>query len=300
MSYLKSILQIVIFILFTTAFTFSLFEWFGVSRSFSFLNKQAPRDERGFDEFDPSLSYINSMDKLESYVDMLYKQGNYDANDPSIYPELTESVVRKRFYHGVSEYGAGRNYLAGLIAKSTGSDVNAIVLPDDILKYSYALCSQQSLVMMELLKKKGYSYRMVGFYSKESGSGHYAFEIKYRNKWHFFDPNMEPDAQLLNKNNRPGIAELVADKNLLFSSYHSWNRDHIATLFPTYFYGKINAPIAPNATIFQRLTYVLSYSLWLFFTFVYILVSKLSPSRRKKYVYQTSPTWYFNTAKFKA
>jgi len=300
MSYLKSILQIVIFILFTTAFTFSLFEWFGVPRSFSFLNKQAPRDERGFDEFDASLSHINSMDKLENYVDMLYKEGNYDPNDASIYPELAEGVVRKRFYHGVSEYGAGRNYLAWLIAKGTGSDVNAIVLPDDIFKYSYALCSQQSLVMMELLKRKGYSYRKVGFYSKESGSGHYAFEVKYGNKWHFFDPNMEPDAQLLNKNNRPGIAELVADKSLLFSSYHHWKRDRIADLFPTYFYGKPNAPIAPSATIFQRIAYVLSYSLWLFFVVAYILVSRRVPAGRRNYVPQPSPAWYFNTAKSRA
>src|SRR6266498_4888267 len=107
MSYLRSILQLIIFILFTVTFTFSLFEWLGVSRSFSFLNKQAPRDERGFDEFDPSLSYINSMSKLENYVDTLYKQGNYDQNDPAVYPELTERVIRKRFYHGASEYGAG-------------------------------------------------------------------------------------------------------------------------------------------------------------------------------------------------
>jgi hypothetical protein len=300
MSYLKNALQLTIFILFTTAFTFSLFEWFGVSRSFSFLIKHAPKDERGFDEFDPSFAYLNTMEKLETYVDMLYKQGNYDPNDPSIYPELAESVVRKRFYHGVSEYGAGRNYVAGVIAKCTKYNLDAIVVPDDILKYPYALCSQQSLVMMELLKKKGYEYRKVGFYSKELGSGHYAFEVKYNNNWHFFDPNMEPDAQLLNKNNRPGIAELVADKNLLFSSYHYWSRDRIAKLFPTYFYGKANAPIAPNATIFQRITYVLSYSLWLFFVAAYIWVGKLFPSRKRRYVYQPSPTWYFNPAKFKS
>lgn len=294
MSYLKSILQIVIFILFTTAVTFSLFEWFGVSRSFSFLNKQAPRDERGFDEFDPSLSYINSMDKLESYVDMLYKQGNFDANDPSIYPELTESVIRKRFYHGPAEYGAGRNYVAAVIGPFIHHDLDIIVLPDDILKYPYAICSQQSSVMMTLLRKKGYDYRNVGFH------GHYAFEIKYGNKWHFFDPNMEPDAALLNKRGRPGIAELVADKHLLFAAYHYWNKDHIAKMLPTYYYKKANVAIAPNATVFQRITYVLSYCLWLFFLVAYVWVSRLSTLKKRRYVLEPQPSWYFNTAKFKS
>jgi hypothetical protein len=300
MSYLKNAIQLIIFILFTASFTFSLFEWFGVSRSFSFLKKQNPRDERGFDEFDPSLGYINSMDKLESYVDGLYRQGNYDPNDPSIYPELAESVTRRRFYHGLSEYEPGRNYMAAVIAKSTGRDFNAIVLPDDILKYPYAICSQQSLVMMNLLKRKGYAYRKVGFYSKELQGGHYAFEIKYNNTWHFFDPNMEPNAQVLNKNNRPGIATLVGDKELLFHCYNNWNQNYIAKMFSTYFYGKPNAAIAPNATIFQRIAYVLSYSLWLVFAVAYILVSKLFPSRRRRHIFQPSPTWYFNTAKFKS
>lgn len=300
MSYLKSTIQLLIFILVVGTFTFSLFEWFGVSQSFTFLKKSAPKDERGFDEFDPSLSYINTMDKLENYVDRLYKQGSYDLNDSSIYPELADSVVRKRFYHGFSEYEAGRNYVAGIVAKSIGTDWNGIVLPNDILKYPYAICSQQSLVMMELLKKKGYEYRKVGFYSKELGNGHYAFEIKYHNKWHFFDPNMEPDAQLLNKHNRPGIAELVADKKLLFSSYHFWNRNHIAKLFPTFFYGKPNAPIAQNATIFQRVTYLLSYSIWALFLVGYIYVNKLLSAKRRKYIFQPEASWYFNTAKFKS
>ncbi|HEV8286804.1 MAG TPA: hypothetical protein VGQ09_20985 [Chitinophagaceae bacterium] len=300
MSYLKNTLQLIIFILFTATLVFSLFEWFGVSRSFSFLKKHAPRDERGFDEFDPSLSYINSMSKLESYVDMSYKQGNYNPNDPAAYPELAESIIRKRFYHGMSEFGAGNNYVAGAIAWCTRSDLKAIVLPDDILKYPYAMCSQQSLVLMKLLKKKGYDYRMVGFNPKELKGGHYAFEIKYNNKWHFFDPDMEPDARLLNRNNRPSIAELVANKALLFASYHYWDKNHIAKMFPSYFYGSPNGSIAPRATIFQRITYILSYSLWLFFLFAYVLVNKLLPSKKRRYIPQPQLSWYFNTAKFKA
>jgi len=209
---------------------------------------------------------------------------------------LTERVIRKRFYHGASEYGAGRNYIAAAIGPFIHHDLDIIVLPEDIMKYPYAICSQQSQVMMTLLKKKGYDYRNVGFH------GHYSFEIKYNNKWHFFDPNMEPDAELLNKRDRPGIAELVADKELLFACYHYWNKDHIAKMFPTYYYKKPNAAIAPNATIFQRITYILSYSLWLFFVFAYLLITMLLPSKRRRRSYIAEPqlSWYFNTSKFKA
>src|SRR4030095_3419692 len=294
MSYLRNTLLLIIFMLFTATFTFSLFEWFGVSKSFSFLKRQVPGDERGFDEFDPSLGYINSMAKLENYVDRIYRRGNYDPKDPSIYPELVEMVIRKRFYHGPCEYGPGRNYVAAAIGPALHHNLDIIVLPEDIMKYPYAICSQQSSVMMTLLRRKGYDYRNVGF------QGHYAFEIKYDNKWHFFDPNMEPDAQLLNRRGRPGIAELVADKQLLFAAYNCWNKDHIAQMFRTYYYKKANAAIAPNATIFQRITYVLSYSLWLFFLVAYVWVSRLSSWKKRRYEFEPQPSWYFNPAKFKS
>ncbi len=297
MSYLKSILQFILFVLFLISFTLTLFEIFGIPSSFGFLNKQGQKKERSFDEFDPSLSFINSMSRLENYVNILYKQGNYAANDPAAYAELASDVVKKRFYHGVSRYGAGRNYIAAVTASFTDTDVDAIVLPDDILKYPYALCSQQSLVLMKLLRRKGYDYRKVGFYSKETRSGHYAFEIKYNNKWHFFDPDMEPDAQLLNKYNRPGIAELVDDKKLLLNSYRYWNKNQIIKLFPTYFYGETDAPIAQRATFFQKMAYGLSYSLWLFFLVSFVCVTRLIPSRKERFIAQ--PSWAFSIAKFK-
>jgi hypothetical protein len=43
------------------------------------------------------------------------------------------------------------------------SHLSAIVLPEDILKYPMAACSQQSIIMMECFKKIGVDYRKVGF-----------------------------------------------------------------------------------------------------------------------------------------
>jgi hypothetical protein len=297
MAYLKRILQFILSVLFLISFTLTLFEIFRIPRSFSFLNKQDQKKERSFDEFDPSLSFINSMSRLENYVDTLYKRSNHARNDPPAYVELVSDVIRKRFYHGVSTYGAGRNYVAGAVAYFSGINLDAIVLPDDILKYPYALCSQQSLVMMKLLKKKGYNYRNVCFYSKETGAGHYAFEIQYNNKWHFFDPDMEPDTRLLEKFNSPTISAIVNNKALLLGSYHFWDRDQIIKLFSGYSYGIPNAPIAPRATIFQKITYVLSYSLWLFFFFSFVWITRRIPSTEKKFIAQ--PSWAFDRARLR-
>lgn len=218
------------------------------------------------EDYDASLSRLNSLARLTGYCDSLYattygSQGNEFQKE---YPNLVARVIRERFYHGYSYYGIGDNYVAFLFSKVSLQGYSAIVQPNDILKHPNASCSQQSIIMMQLLEKKGFKTRKISFQGKKYG-GHFCFETFYDGSWHFFDTNMEPDIAVLNAYSRPGIAFLVANPDILKKAYAKYPADEIMDIFPTYSYGPVNKFPAPNAALFQMVSNILSYSLWIFF-----------------------------------
>lgn len=249
----------------------------------------------GKEEFDPSLSRLNSITKLQQYCDSVFaeeKKANPSLNFEDTYPLVASSVVRKKFYHGYSSYSYSNNYMAIMLEPLTDKWVSAIVIPDDIMKFPYAACSQQSIVMMELLKRKGYTTRKVGFDGGKKWGGHFCFEAYYNNKWHFFDTDQEPDAELLASLDRPAISEIASDDNLLVAAYSHWeNPERVKGLFKSYFYGKPNTFEAPNALIYQRVTKFLSYTSWIFFLAAFIFV-------RRKYLRLTANTNVWNSRVF--
>jgi hypothetical protein len=251
----KRTLQFLLFIAFISSLLFTGLELFNSPHSkVVYENKQ--------DMFDSSLLWINSVEKLQTYADQIFASHNYLSTDTAAYAEIVSGIVKKRFYYGYSHYGIGHNYMASAIAPFTGMELDAIVLPDDILKYPNAACSQQSIVAIEILKKEGFKYRKVGFFTKEYG-GHFAFEIFYSNGWHFYDPTLEAiDAPV---SDRPSIAELNKRQGLLLSTYDYLGTDKAVKTFRAFFYDKENAALAPMASLFQRTTLILSYSIWLIF-----------------------------------
>ena len=127
--------------------------------------------------------------------------------DSGRYANMVARVIKYRFVHGYTWYHLGQNYMATILAPLVHRDLSAIVVPDDILKYPKAACSQQSLIGMHVLKDKGFIIRKVGFYDSIYG-GHFCYEAKYNGSWHFFDPNREPDENILLNNGRPSIEYL--------------------------------------------------------------------------------------------
>ncbi len=226
------------------------------------------------EEFDPSLSRLNTVDKLVAYCDSLYKERSYfgAAKFEEIYPSITSEAVSDRFYHGYSFYNAGNNFIATLFSAVTIKGLSAIVIPDDILKYPYAACSQQSIIMMEVLKRKGFSTRIIGFKGKKSG--HFCFEVFYNGSWHFCDPDMEPDVIVLNAYNRPDIEFLAKHPDILLKAYRQYPAEKILDIFPNYFYEPINSFAAPKAIIFQKVTKFFSCTIWLFFLLAFILARR--------------------------
>jgi hypothetical protein len=205
--------------------------------------------------YDSSLSKLNSLKKVIAYTDSVaninhVKIGSLD------YAVLVGSILRRRFYHGFSYYSLQKNWLAVAAQIFFGRGLAAPVDPDEILKFPYAGCSQQAIVMMSVMKEKHVPFRSVGF------PHHYATELCFKNNWYFFDSNMEPKIKEKERNqsNWKGSADYL-------KKYYRGNYNYLNWTFgksvPIVF-GIPNADPAPHASIFQGITKYLSKILWIF------------------------------------
>ncbi len=294
----------ILFGLFIITFSATCLQLLGSWNPLTFLDNKDPVFNRE-EEYDPSLARLNSIDKLVQYCDSIYLSKVFTKDQEEIkrdYTDVVSSVVRKRFYHGYSSYGFSSNFMSLLLSKVTVPGLDAVVVPDDIMKYPFAACSQQSIVMMEVLQSKGFETRKISFQGKISG--HFCFEVYFGGSWHFYDTNMEPDVDVLNSYDRPGIAFLVNNPEILVKAYSKYPREEILDIFPTYTYGEINKFPAPRAIVFQKATKLLSYLAWFFFLFFYWIVrykylqlsSQSHVRNRRIYFPQpergTSPSYY--------
>ena len=121
--------------------------------------EKLPYDNK--EQFNPGLYYLNSIDKLENYIDSTIKADSIPENSIDYVVKIT-SAIRYRFYHGFSHFTLKENWIAAISEKIFGYGLASKVKPDDIMKHEYAACSQQAMVMMEILKHKNISYRSVG------------------------------------------------------------------------------------------------------------------------------------------
>jgi len=265
--------QVVLLVLFSVTICLTVLQVSGISNPLIALNNDDPVYNQK-EDFDPSLSRLNSIEKIEQYCDSLYASQITTTNDEysKNYTDIVSAVIRKRFYHGYSHYGFQNNYVAFLASKATVQGYGAIVVPDDILDYPFAACSQQSIVMMEVLQKKGLKTRKISFQGKITG--HFGFEVFFDGAWHFYDPNLEPDVDVLNKYDRPEIAFLASHPDILLQAYRDHPTREIMDVFPTYSYGTVNKFPAPRAIIFQKVSKFLSYTIWLFFLITFFIVRR--------------------------
>lgn len=203
--------------------------------------------------FDPSLSKINSIQKLIDYADSV-SQNKYARNSLE-YALVISDVMEKRFYHGFSNYSLKQNWIAALTQYFLGHDVDNPVIAEDVLKYPYAGCSQQAIVLAEIMKREKVNYRSLGF------PHHYATELEFNNSWYFFDTNMEPEISPEERN--------VTNWKHASDSLKKFYRKNFAAI--EYGFGdsqkpevgKINAAPAPRAALFQTITKYLSKLLWI-------------------------------------
>jgi hypothetical protein len=204
----------------------------------------------------PSLSSINSIDKLEKYVDYTAAIKKIDVKSPE-YNVLLSYIISCRFYHGFSHFKLNQNWIAAACERITGIGLSCKVQPDEIMKNPYAACSQQALVMMEILKRKKSDYRKVGF------PHHYALEVKNNGRWYYFDPNMEPNMNLSQR-----LHENWKESNDSLKKYYDVSKHgNLSFQFgdgKKAVFGPVNEVPAQRARLFQSATGVLSKIIWCF------------------------------------
>jgi hypothetical protein len=240
------------------------------------LNRDAyytpPYDNK--EKYDPALGYINSLDKLENYINDVTKQQNIQKGSLN-YVVAVEDAIEKRFYHGFSHLTTRENWIAAVSEKLFGFGLSCKVIPEDIMEHGNAACSQQTMVMMEMLNRKQLPWRKVGF------DHHYALEVQVNNNWYYFDPNMEPEMSEAERleSNWKGSAD-----NL--KKYYDTTRfTDLAYKFGVnkqVIIGAVNEKQASNAKFFQSATGLLSKTLWI----LPLLIMAFSRRRVRNYNYR--------------
>lgn len=216
-----------------------------------------------WESFDPVLANrLQPIDQMEALIDSEANARGVDMRSVA-YGNIAVRAVRQRFYHGYSRYSLKENWIAAVAGKLFWSQLSAIVLPEDIMKYPMAACSQQSIVLMELFRRKGIDYRKVGF------EHHFALEGEFGNAWYLFDPDMEPDFSTFPHNS---YSTLKKQGTLLQVYQNRLDPAEIANGFTHQYYGRINEAAAPNAALFHQVTKALSKVLWVFPFLIWMLL----------------------------
>ena len=206
--------------------------------------------------FNPGLAYINSTEKLIEVADSIANK-NKIADRSFGYALTVSHILRNRFYHGFSRYPLNQNWIAASGEYFFGYGLASIVKADDILKYNFGGCSQQAIVLIEVMKRKNIPYRFVGF------PHHYATELRFGNNWYYFDPNMEPN--IPDHERIESKWYCCADSlKKYYDTSHFKDLDWKFGKNKSLIIGKVNAPPAPHAALFQTTTKYLSKTLWLF------------------------------------
>jgi len=218
------------------------------------VNPVLPYDHK--EKFDPSLSRINSIALLEEYTDSIAQSKKISKNSYK-YVELLESVIEERFYHGFSHFTPNENWIAAFAGRFIKEDYACKVQPEEIMEHPNAACSQQALVMMQVLRDKKFAYRSLGF------PHHYAMEVLVNKEWYFFDANMEPaitkeERMLSNWKHQNDNLKAYYDDGRFTDLDYKFGTN--LTVVP----GTINEVPAQKATTFHIITGIISKIAWFF------------------------------------
>jgi hypothetical protein len=237
--------------------------------------------------FKIELTRFKNINDLTAHIDGIYSvQHSLDKIDTSAYVNICSEIVKRRFFHGQSNYSINENWIACLSGKLIWAHLSAIVDPDDIMNYNEALCSQQAIVFMEILKRKGITTRWVGWGRKE-GPGHFLTEVFYNNDWHLYDVNKEPNWQKI-KIRHNSMSYYLNNKDSLSIIYDGLiNKTTLSQFLNQVRYGQPNEFPAKKMLLFHRTTKLITYLLPIFFATL-IIRQVLKNYKRKRSIPNSS------------
>jgi hypothetical protein len=266
-------IKTIAYLLFTIICSFSLYENF-LSKPTATCADIAVLNEA----YDSKLSYIQSIEDLDCEVKIRLKN---DFSDTSKVVNAIDDILRNRFYHGYSEYSMQDNWLAYICSKVIFWGIKHPVIPDDILKYPMAACSQQGLVFQAMLRKYDISYATIAFgRSNNQHSGHYAVSAFYNNSWHYFDTNQEP----IKLTNNPSIETIIKEGKLgsIYSGNNSISSQWLNEKIQNGLIHRVNKNILSGIKM-MTLHYVTGFlSSWLWFILLGAYCSRIFIKYRDK------------------
>ncbi len=236
------------------------------------INDQLAYD--GKEKFEAGLVSLNSLDKLEQYIDQTAAEKKITVQSPE-YPLIVEDVISRRFYHGFSHPSLSENFIAAIAEKTVGYGLGCKVNTNEIMEHENAACSQQSMIMMEIFRRKHITYRSVGF------QHHYAMEAQVGGTWYYLDANMEPNMSLEERK-----AESWMGKADNLKKFYDTGRfkdlDYQFGNGLVAVNGSINEVPAKNARFFQGFTGILSKIAWCFPLLILAYRSRTAKNAQKR------------------
>lgn len=235
------------------------------------------------EEFDSKIATINSIEKALIYIDSVVLINEETNFDTLLYVQTASSFTKRKFFHGLAKYKFSENWIAVIGANCFWSHLSAIVDPDDIIKHTEALCSQQSIVFMEILKRRGIKSRSVGLGYQE-GPGHFLTEVFYEGQWHLYDVNKEPKWSKI-KNHHMSMDYYISNKDTLFVVYEDqMEKDLYNKIMERVQFGTPDKFPAKKMFLFHKITGAITYILPIFFfvSALYIFYKNERPKRKEK------------------
>ncbi len=236
------------------------------------LNNQSQYISVSQELYNPALNRLNSIEKLLLYNDSVYKTiTNSQVFDTAIYVQTLSNTLKERFHFGLSHYTIADNWIAVVSSKLFWSHFSAIVNPDDILKENEGLCSQQTIVFMEALRRKGINVRTVGL-GKIEGPGHFLCEVHYNNSWRLHDVTKEPEWGKIARHHE-SMDYYLLNKDSLFTVYaYKMSKKDFDEITENVKYGEMNKFPAKNMLVFHKITEFITYLLPLIIAFIYFRI----------------------------
>jgi hypothetical protein len=241
-----------------------------ISSLLPFAGKLLEKEERVTatnEQFDPELIRLNSLDKVLAYADSLYATQSDQKLDTELYARTLSTLIRNRFFQGTLNYSASDNWIANLGGKILWSHLSSIVLPNDILKHPQGLCSQQTIVFMNCLRKKNINVRSIGL-GYEEGPGHFVCEVAYNKSWHLHDVSFEPVWANI-KEHHMNIEYYLLNRDSLFKVYDGrLTRATLDKILERVKYGNTNELPAGKMRLLHSFTFLVTILLPFLFLFL--------------------------------
>jgi hypothetical protein len=198
-------------------------------------------------------------------------------------PILIDDYIRNKFYSAGSFIEWHENwflYLLDFIFPRLFFSTSMV--PDDIIKYDYAMCSQSSIVFQEVVKDYGFDYASVRFFIPDFL--HFSLAVKVDGEWYYFDSNMEPKYDRTD----PGIYDGVvsADKNTLENLYPDERNNNISAFNDVnksmITASEINTFPAKNGVLVQKISYFISWYGWIIFIVIGFIIYRYNNKKNIK------------------